>query len=358
MRVHPIVVLVCVFMAVLRANEAPPILVRGAHVQPDQAPDCTSLSSIAASVTRGCTSNDAKAIAIYNFMQLSHYHHAYPQEPGGVPALKVITNYGWSLCGGLHAIQSALWRKLGWGWRFVGWDGHTTVEAQYDDRWHYLDVFTKFYAWMPDGRGGMTIAGEDDLTAKPQELIEAAMTLDKSRGVVYLNSNPLAVIGDQVNWRAPAFLRCGDSIRGTIGGLRTHKVTGSPEDWAGINHADGSYSTEVVLTPGTALTSTWDALPDAWYWEGHTAPPAHTCGGHKDTRNDPGIGMVLEPYINARPSRSYGNGMVTFAPDFSARRCCAAFLRPRMSPMPIVLWHRPTGPSPLCWCFSSPRPTS
>ena len=26
-----------------------------------------------------------------------------------------------------------MWRELGWGWRFVGWNGHTTVEAKYDD---------------------------------------------------------------------------------------------------------------------------------------------------------------------------------------------------------------------------------
>ena len=66
--------------------------------------------------------------------------------------------------------ESALWRKLGWEWRFVGWNGHTTVEAKYDGRWHYLDVFLKFYAWMPDPNapGGRTIAGEDDLTRTPR----------------------------------------------------------------------------------------------------------------------------------------------------------------------------------------------
>ena len=57
---------------------------------------------------------------------------------------------------------------------------------------------------------------------------------------------------------------------------------------------------------------------DAWFWRGNTIAPAHTCGGHKDTRNDPGIGLVLEPYFNACPSRCYGNGILTFSPDFSA----------------------------------------
>src|SRR6185295_9826796 len=172
------VILICATATGLRAGEtAPQGQVQQVAVQPDQAPNCSSLKTIVESVTRDCKNNDAKAIAIYNFMQLAHYHRNYPNEDGGVPVLKEITNYGWSLCGGLHSEQSALWRQLGWGWRFVGWDGHTTVEAQYDDRWHYLDIFLKFYAWMPDGKGGRTIAGEDDLTSRSKELITDAFTL-------------------------------------------------------------------------------------------------------------------------------------------------------------------------------------
>jgi type II secretory pathway predicted ATPase ExeA len=76
------------------------------------------------------------SIAIYNFMQLAHYHRAYPSEPGHLPVLKELHCYGWSLCGGLHIEEAALWRQLGWDWRFVLWDGHETVEAQYDGRWH------------------------------------------------------------------------------------------------------------------------------------------------------------------------------------------------------------------------------
>ena len=71
------------------------VLVRGIKVLPDKAPDCSSLKTIAESVTRGCKTNDEKAIAIYNFMRLSHYHRAYPSEPGGVPVLKEINTYGW-----------------------------------------------------------------------------------------------------------------------------------------------------------------------------------------------------------------------------------------------------------------------
>jgi hypothetical protein len=95
-----------------------PALVRQIKVLPDKATDCSSLKSIAETATRGCKSNDAKAIAIYNFMLLSHYHFFAATEDGGVPALKEINVYGWGLCGGTHAIESAIWRQLGWGWRW------------------------------------------------------------------------------------------------------------------------------------------------------------------------------------------------------------------------------------------------
>ncbi|MCA9269719.1 MAG: hypothetical protein KDA41_14665, partial [Planctomycetales bacterium] len=191
------------------ADPAPPAgTVRNIKVLPDKAPDCSSLRAIVETVTRDCKTNDERAIALYNFMRLTHYHRAYPSEPGGIPVLKEINCYGWSLCGGLHAEQSALWREMGWNWRFVGWPGHTTVEAFYDERWHYLDVFLKFYAWMPDPKdpSRRTIAGQDDLAADPQKLVLDAFVLDPSRRVVYAKGNEFDLFGDKANWQAPAFL--------------------------------------------------------------------------------------------------------------------------------------------------------
>ena len=68
-----------------------PGLVAKIKVLPDKAPDCSSLKSIVESITRECKTNDEKAIAIYNFMQLTHYHFAYPGEPGGFPSSRKST---------------------------------------------------------------------------------------------------------------------------------------------------------------------------------------------------------------------------------------------------------------------------
>jgi len=309
------------------AAKAPGLVAR-IKVLPNKAPDCSSLKSMVDSITRECKTNDEKAIAIYNFMQLTHYHFAYPGEPGGLPVLKEINCYGWSLCGGLHSEQSALWRQLGWGWRFVGWSGHTTVEANYDGQWHYLDAFLKFYAWKPDPNapGGRTIAGEDELTSNSEQLIRNAFVMDQARKCVYAKDNQFGRYGNQVYWLARPFLCCGDTLEGVISGLKTHHRVGPSEGWAGIVHDDRGYSADVNLAPGFALTNTWDAIPDAWYWGNSKKPPAHTCGAHKDTRNDPGIGLVLEPYVKSKPARSYSSGTLTFAPDFSSDALLKSFV--------------------------------
>lgn len=302
----------------------PEALVRAIKVQTDKAPDCSSLKAIVESVTREAKTNDEKAIAIYNFMRLSHYHRAYPSEPGGLGALREINVYGWSLCGGLHTVESALWREMGWEWRYVGWPGHTTVEAKYDGRWHYLDVFLKYYAWMPDPNapGGRTIAGEADLKANPG-LVTEGLDHDAARKVYYHKGNRFENIGDKANWRAPAFLVCGDEPPGIVSGTKNSNVSGSPTGWATIKFDSPGYSTDVNLAPGRSLTLTWDAIPGAHWWNGRKDVPGHTCGD-KDYRNCPAIGPVLEPYrASGGAKRTYANGKLVFAPDFGN----AAFLK-------------------------------
>ena len=309
-------------------------LVEQIKVLPDRAPDCSSLKSIAETVTRGCKTNDAKAIAIYNFMLLSHYHFFAPTEDGGVPALKEINVYGWALCGGTHAIESALWRQLGWGWRFVLWPGHTTVEARYDGRLHYFDAFLKWYVWMPHGKGSWTVAGEEDILKNRKQLWDDAFVFDPVRKVGYMKSDQFVMVDGKANWRARDFMGCdafwmmAKDASGKYKGAvpRELNKVGPATEWENLKHADGGYSADVNLGPGFALTNTWDALPDAWYFRGSKTPPAHFCANYVDTRNSPGLGLVLEPYIDSKPKRSYGNGRLTFTPDFSTDACLKSFL--------------------------------
>ena len=302
----------------------PPGRIRQIKVLADKAPDCSSLKSIAESVTRDCQSNDEKAIAIYNFMRLTHFNRPYPTEPGGVATLKEINVYGWSLCGGLHSVQSSLWRELGWDWRFVGWSGHTTVEAKYDDKWHYLDIFMKFYGWRPDpaAPNGRTIAGEDDLAGDAKALLHDVYVLDSKRNVYYAKNDRFEMSDGKANWTAMAFLVQGDSINDIDGGLKTRKTAGRAEGWMNINHATGAYSTDINLSPGFRLVQTWELLDGGWYWGDRKEPPS---GTSKDYRNSPQTGPIMEPYAVPNDRRTTGSGRLVFAPDFGSDVCLKSF---------------------------------
>lgn len=319
-------------LSVLHADEIPVTkgTVRGIKVGTDKAPDCSSLKSIVESVTRGCRTNDEKAIALYNFMQLSHYHQGYPGEKDGLGALKEINVYGWSLCGGLHTVEAALWRELGWPWRYVGWSnpGHTTVEAFYDGRWHYLDVFLRYYTWMPlpTAPGGRTIAGEEDIRANPA-LITDGLDFDQQREVYYHRGNKFEVINDKANWRAPSFLSCGDTPDGILTGIRSSNRAGSPTGWATLQFDSPGYSTDVNLAAGSSLTLMWDAVEGAHWWNGRQYVPGHGCGD-RDYRNCPSIGPLFEPYQHsAGKRRSYSSGTVRVAPDFTNASCLQGFVQ-------------------------------
>ncbi|MFC1582549.1 hypothetical protein ACFL4W_03310, partial [Planctomycetota bacterium] len=228
--------------------------------------------------------------------------------------------YGWSLCGGQHSVLSSLWVAAGWEHRFVGWPGHTTVEVKYDNAWHYFDTFLKFYTWREDINlpGGRTIASQAEIAADP-ELVNK-LFYDQARRVYYFPDNRFELINGKANWVAPSLLVCGDGPQGVISGCQKRRNASSPKGWAGINHDEGGYNTDVNLGPGMSLELMWKALPESWYWKGQKNAPSHTCND-KEFRNCPIAGPILEPYIGVYPrgTRSYANGVFTYAPDLSGK---------------------------------------
>ncbi len=319
--------LLWVLVVVLAAVPATAESLNRVHVVNDRAPDCSSLAAIVQSVTKDCKTDDERAIAIYNFCRYDHYHHAYPSEPGGISALKLINVYGWSLCGGEHTVMAALWEAAGYPWRYRGWSdpGHTTVEVSYGGRWHYLDTFLKFYAWMPDPQSpyGRTIAGQEDIRANPA-LVNDAFVTDSARKVCYQADNRFDFVGDKVNWTAPAFMVCGDTLEGVLSGVRSSRNAGSPRGWGGIQFDDPRYSTDVNLRPGFALTLDWNKIDGAFYFGGSRRAPEHTCGD-KDYRNCPAIGPLLEPYAALGQKRSWSSGTLVFRPDLRSKAALTGF---------------------------------
>ncbi len=264
----------------------------GIKVTTDRTVDTSSLDSIVRDVVRlsGAKTNDEKAIAIHTWLHHAIFHNAYPVEKGpqSVGPLKAIRVYGWGLCGGQHTVLKALFETAGWKVRYRGWDGHTTIEVFYDERWHYFDVFLKCYYWTKDRK---TIAGQDDINADPSIVLDAVK-----------------------DGRVPKdhYLCCGDEPQGVVDGCKTSKplpISRHEDGWASVTGRDQGYSPELTLPPGATLRLEWKGESGQIAVNGQGR---HSCGT-KDFRSDKDLGPVLEHY----GPRNHSNGRLSYAPEFS-----------------------------------------
>ncbi|MER3417421.1 MAG: hypothetical protein C4346_01970 [Chloroflexota bacterium] len=261
--------------------------VRDFKVTTDKTVDTSSLESIARDVfaLSGAKTNDEKAIALYQWLHHTIFHHAYPTEPRpqSVGPLKIINVYGYGLCGSQHTVLKALYETAGWKCRYVGWPGHTTIEVFYDDRWHYLDVFLKCYFW---DKKKQYIVGQEEIAA------DGTLVLDAVRE----------------GRAAPNHLCCGDSEKGIVDGVRRLRVIGDQKGWGSCTWRDVDYSPTLTLPSGAALRLEWRGFPDGYATK---KPAVHTCG-NKDYVKDSVLGPRLEHY----GPRSYSSGTIRYAPRF------------------------------------------
>lgn len=291
-------------LLIFHAASAPIALARveGFKVTTDQTIDASSLQTIVWQVIArsGAKTNDEKAIAIYEYLHHTIFHWAYPTEAASqtVGPLKVLNVYGWSLCGGEHAILKALYEAAGWEGRYVLWPGHETIEVKYDGRWHYFDVFLKCYYWSKDRTH---VVSQEEIAADPSIVLDAVREGRAAR----------------------QNLTCGDLAEDVVKGCQhrqvvTDKLKRNPiplgnnlEGWFPILENDENYSPSLKLPVGGALRLDWKSEPNGYAVDG--LAPQHSCL-MKDIVNDSVLGPVAEHY----GPRNWSNGRFTYAPDFSS----------------------------------------
>jgi hypothetical protein len=263
--------------------------VKGVKVTTDRTVDAGSLESIVKGVFErsGAKTNDQKAIALYEYLHNTIFHWAYPTEapPQSVGPLKVINVYGWGLCGGQHTVLKALYETAGWQCRYVGWPGHTTIEVNYDGKWHYFDVFLKCYYWSKDKTH---VVGQEEIANDPTIVLDAVKEGRAAR----------------------QNLCCGDAAKDVVEGCKARKVAGDSKGWASVTWRDQNYSTALNLAGGSSLRLDWKSEAGAFAVSGKA--PAHSCG-MKDIRADAVLGPIAEHY----GTRNWSNGSFVYAPDFA-----------------------------------------
>lgn len=139
-----------------------------------------TVDDVVAWATRGHTSRQDQAIAMYNWFLTHQWHLMSPMEwcvPGRTPdsrdpgdyetvvfdANRARFSYGYGLCGTVHAWNEPYWKALGFPARRREFPGHVNSEIWYDKSWHAFDTDMAGLLFRPDG----VVAGYDDIQKNP-----------------------------------------------------------------------------------------------------------------------------------------------------------------------------------------------
>ena len=116
--------------------------------------DWYDAKSMAAEITRGCETDEEKALATWWWIRYRTYQRS-PYDDSAIHPVRAMNGYGYGICGHVAAWMKCLWSAAGPKARIQELWGHTVSEAYFNDAWHLLDGNVKvFYL----GRDNRTIA--------------------------------------------------------------------------------------------------------------------------------------------------------------------------------------------------------
>ncbi len=285
-------------------------------VDTDRSVNCTSLETIVADVTRGCKTQQDKAIAIYNFMVRAvwmDWHSHRPLEMKNIQyqgkrqdklvfandPIKYIVVYGFCGCGPQAGVYGALCEAAGLKFRQLdpGF-GHVSGEVFCEGKWRWLDVWLP--AYVTDGKG--EIYSYDEIM---QDRTRFTKARDEGR----------CPVNFMVNYSADV---------NAVKNAKNHKAGGRPYSQKHVEN--------LALRPGESVTWLWGNV-GKWY-----SPAGPYLGRHLDRQFPSGPATKFanervlkdafgywEPYAKTIPDgprsrwnktyyRYYGNGIFTHQP--------------------------------------------
>ena len=126
-------------------------------------PGCWNIEQIVGAVTSGAGSDREKALALHRFGMAHFIHFDGPIEERSeyvTDPMKLISVYGYALCGNNSAAMNALYNAAGLKARRRSVPGHSIPEVWFEDKWNYIDTDMFGYVFLPDGK----IASVDELS--------------------------------------------------------------------------------------------------------------------------------------------------------------------------------------------------
>ena len=125
--------------------------------------DWYDIKSMAAEITRGCATDEEKALAIWEWLLWRGYQRA-PMDESAINPVRAMNGYGYGICGHNAAWLKALCQAVGLQARVHELWGHTINEVFWDGKWHFLDSNVKVYYL---GRDNKTLASLEELEKDP-----------------------------------------------------------------------------------------------------------------------------------------------------------------------------------------------
>ena len=299
--------------------------VRQPWVATDRTVDCSSYETIVKGVVKPGMSDEAKAIAMYDFYRQMVYH--YRNMPESRNPLKCVNLLGNTLCGSQATCMKGLLEAAGLKVRVVSHPGHTFYEVFYDGKWHGYDTMTNFYVFT---RGpGRNVASFKELTADPSLIRDAVKEGRACPGMCPCGDKPMAF-----------------AAKTSVLNYAVQKSNWSVKDYS--------------LRMGEEIVRLWwphgRPLPGA-YRVGHEPGPMHGCG-RRDEGNPPELFRFWEPYGIRRfggrsiSYRHYFNGWMSYSPDLGRPELKAALAKGELV-VPVKCPYYITGTQ---LCFESTCP--
>src|SRR5690554_246186 len=122
--------------------------------------DWFDLESIAAEVTRGCSTDEERALAIFDFVRLNFHHLASPGDRECHNPVVAMNVYGYANCAYHSTVFVSLCKAVGIPARVWEVWHHTVSEAYYNNAWHMLDSDIGLFYLTDDNR---TVASVEQL---------------------------------------------------------------------------------------------------------------------------------------------------------------------------------------------------
>ncbi len=246
--------------------------------------------TIAREVTRGCTTDEEKALAIWDFIRINFHHLDSPGDRECHHPVVAMNIYGYANCAYHSTVFTELCRSIGVRARVWEVWHHTITEAFYNNAWHMLDSDIGLYYLAADNR---TIASVeqlwDDQNISGGRESGAALTAFSGR------NKAVKAIYTDVAGDNPHVSQDGEKIRG-------YRYFHGPDECflqTGYDRfACEPHDMAMTLRPGEKLIRNWKGGEKYYDYERHNS--------RLETGNE-----------WAKPMR-YGDGQIIWKPDLKS----------------------------------------